>query len=302
VALYLGIDGGGSKTTCAIGDEASVLATVVSGPSNITRVGEARARESLQQAIREACTAAKIEAREVECVCAGVAGAGREEVANIVRKIIAEVIPTKINVTGDMPIALEAAFGTRPGVIVIAGTGSVAYGRNAQGTTARAGGWGYAISDEGSAHWIGRNAVCEALRAADENENIPPLLEKLMQVHGAHSLDEFVRAANANPDFAMFFPVLVDAAEAGDRMAQTILAQAGRELARLAATVLRRLFGGDGSSSPVPVAVAGGVFRHARMVGEVFCDEICKLPRRVDFRREIVEPVWGALEMARRKG
>ena len=72
------------------------------------------------------------------------------------RDIVAEILPTPIEVVGDMLIALEAAFDSGPGVIVIAGTGSIAYGRNRQGTTVRAGGWGFAIGDEGSAHWIGR--------------------------------------------------------------------------------------------------------------------------------------------------
>ena len=151
MAYYLGIDGGGSKTRCAVGDESSLLATVSVGPSNITRVGEARARESLHQAIREACAGAGIEPAQLRRACIGAAGAGREEIANVVRGIVAEVIPGKIEIVGDMQIALEAAFGTGPGVIVIAGTGSIAYGRDADGRTARAGGWGFAVSYEGSA-------------------------------------------------------------------------------------------------------------------------------------------------------
>ena len=168
MAYYLGIDGGGSKTTCAVGDETSLLAMAVAGPSNITRVGEVRARESLHQAIRQACAEAKIDPRQLSRACVGAAGAGRKEIASVVRKIVAEVIPGAVEVVGDMQIALQAALGTGPGVIVIAGTGSIAYGRDAQGKTARAGGWGFAISDEGSAHWIGRAAVGSVLRAVDE--------------------------------------------------------------------------------------------------------------------------------------
>ncbi len=167
MAYYLGIDGGGSKTTCAVGDEVSILGSAVTGPSNIIRVGEVRARESLHQAIRQACAAAKIDPRQVHRACVGVAGVASEDVANAVRKLIAEVIPAEIEVVGDMQIALQAALGAEPGVVVIAGTGSIAYGRDAQGKTARAGGWGFAISDEGSAHWIGRTAVSSLLRAAD---------------------------------------------------------------------------------------------------------------------------------------
>ena len=168
MAYYLGIDGGGSKTTCVVGDESSILATVTVGASNITRVGEAGAREVLHQAIREACRAAGINPQQVLRACIGAAGAGRPEIAGTVRKMVAEIISGEIEVVGDMEIALTAAFGEGPGVIVIAGTGSIAFGRDAQGRTARAGGWGFAISDEGSAHWIGRAAVRAVLRAADQ--------------------------------------------------------------------------------------------------------------------------------------
>ncbi|MFY9908485.1 MAG: BadF/BadG/BcrA/BcrD ATPase family protein [Candidatus Sulfotelmatobacter sp.] len=299
MAYYLGIDGGGTKTTCAVGDETSLLATVVAGPSNITRVGETRARESLQQAIREACAAAGIEVRQIQRACIGAAGAGREEVASAIRKMVAEIVPGEIEVVGDMPIALEAAFGEGAGVIVIAGTGSFAYGRDRQGLTARAGGWGFAISDEGSAHWIGLRAVREALSAADKSTTIPLLLEQLMQVRRERSFDEFVRAANSNPDFAAFFPVVTSMASTGDSTARQVLLDAGVELANLAAVVTGKLFADD--NSPVPLAMAGGVFRHARVVRESFYNQVRSLSHTFALNREIVEPVYGALQMARRR-
>jgi glucosamine kinase len=153
-----------------VGDETSILATAVAGPSNITRVGEVRARESLHAAMRQACrTEAKIDLEQLHRACVGAAGAGREEIASVVRRMVAEVVPGEIEVVGDMQIALQAALGGGPGVIVIAGTGSIAFGRDASGKTARAGGWGFAISDEGSAHWMGRAAVAAVLRSADES-------------------------------------------------------------------------------------------------------------------------------------
>jgi glucosamine kinase len=299
VAYYLGIDGGGSKTTCAIGNETSVLATVATGPSNITRVGESVARESLHTAIREACTATNIAPAELHRSCIGVAGAGRENVAVIIRMIIAELIPGEIEVVGDMPIALEAAFGEGPGVIVIAGTGSFAYGRDRQGKTARAGGWGFVISDEGSAHWVGLRAVREAVRAADKSAARLALLEDLMQVRHASSFDEFVHAANSDPDFAAFFPSVVKMADAGDPIAQQVLTEAGAELANLAEIVMSKLFAKEPA---VPLAMAGGVFRHSSLVREVFYNRVRNLRQRVGLHEVIVEPVLGALGMARKRG
>ncbi|MCU1300150.1 MAG: ATPase, BadF/BadG/BcrA/BcrD type [Candidatus Sulfotelmatobacter sp.] len=310
MAFYLGIDGGGSKTTCAVGDESSQLATAVAGPSNITRVGEVRARESLHQAIREACAAAKIAPQQVQRACIGVAGAGRTEVARTVRTIVAELISGEIEVVADMPIALEAAFGGGAGVIVIAGTGSFAYGRNAQGRTARAGGWGFAISDEGSAHWIGRAAVAGVLHAIDQEQDqrkdaqasatALPLFRGLKAAWKLNSLDEFVRAANSNPDFAALLPAIVAAADAGDALAQRVLSQAGGELSRLAGIVIRRLFTGqDVGSLDVWLSMAGGVFRYSTRVRGAFCDEVRKVYAQVSVNPQVVEPVTGALQMAR---
>jgi glucosamine kinase len=298
VAYYLGIDGGGSKTTCIVGDETSLLATVTAGPSNITRIGEARARESLLEAVRQGCAAAGIDCGEVQRACVGAAGAGREEVASVIRTIIGEVISGEIVVLGDMPIALEAAFGTGSGVIVIAGTGSFAYGRDSQGRTARAGGWGFAISDEGSAHWIGQRAVRETLRAADKSTTMPPLLKHLMQVRHERSFDEFIRAANSHHNFAAFFPAVVSMAEAGDPAARQVLIAAGAELVDLAAVVIGKLF--SDITYAVPLAMAGGVFRHAQLVRETFYNQARDLRQLVDLNTEIVEPVHGALQMARR--
>jgi glucosamine kinase len=310
VAYYLGIDGGGSKTTCAVGDEAHQLEIATAGPSNITRVGKDRAREALHQAIRQSCAASKIDPGQVERACIGAAGAGREEVASAVRGMVAELIPGEIEVVGDMEIALAAAFGTGPGVIVIAGTGSIAYGSDAQGRTARAGGWGYAISDEGSAHWIGRTAVKTLLRAIDQDaqdqENAQsaaealPLFSELKAAWKLNSLDEFVRTANSSPDFAALFPAVVVVADAGDDLAQRVLMQAGAELGELARIVVRRLFAENSSIVPgIPLAMVGGVFRYSSRVRESFWNEVRKFELPTNLNPRVVEPVVGALQRAR---
>ena len=312
MAYYLGIDGGGSKTTCAVGDESSLLATVTAGASNITRVGEAGAREALREAIFGACRTAKINPQQVRRACVGAAGAGRKEIASAVGKIVAEIIPGKIEVVGDMEIALAAAFGEGPGVIVIAGTGSIAYGRDAKGRTARAGGWGFAISDEGSAHWIGRAAVGAVLRAADQagdeeakqDRGWPAgrLFRELKIAWDLDSLPPLARAANANPDFAALFPAVLAAAEAGDAAARQVIAQASGELVRLAEIVLHRLFSDQqlAAHSAVPMAMAGGVFRHAAMIRELFYNGVRAANPDVVLNPEVVDPVDGALQRARK--
>jgi N-acetylglucosamine kinase-like BadF-type ATPase len=305
VPYYLGIDGGGTKTTCAVGDDSQLLASATAGPSNIVRVGEFQARESLQQSVRQACAAAGITPAEVAHTCVGGSGAARPELAAIVRRILAEILPTPIEVLGDIQIALEAAFDNGPGVIVVGGTGSIAYGRNRQGKTARAGGWGFAIGDEGSAHWIGRAAVNAVLRAADPigeaTEARPPdssLACVLQKIWGVSSLIDLARAANSipPPDFAALFPAV---ANSKDEVATHVLTSAGRELAEVASVVIRDLFAVT-EREPVPVAMTGGVFRHAALVREVFYNELRGLDARVQVNPQVIEPVEGALRLARR--
>jgi len=301
VSYYLGIDGGGTKTTAVVGDETRVLARATAGPSNIVRVGAEQARISLEQCVRQACAGAGIVPEQISHTCVGAAGAARPELADVVRKILSEVVAGPIGVVGDMETALEAAFGQGPGVVVNAGTGSFAYGGDSQGNTARAGGWGFAIGDEGSAHWIGRMTVSALLRDADEDPGVADsaFARALEKAWGVSSLLDLARAANAvpPPDFAALFPVVAASAE---KIAHDVLAKAGRELARVAEIVIRRLFA-DGPGR-VPVARSGGVFRHAAIVGDIFYNELRRMEPRAEVSREIVDPVDGALRMARRGG
>jgi len=300
VSIFLGIDAGGSKTTCVVGDETSVLARATTEGSNVIRWGEAEARAQLQEAIQRACASADVKLAHVRRICVGMAGAARPVISSIVKEIVAEIYPDEIEVVGDMVIALQAAFGSKPGVIVIAGTGSIAYGRSKEGQTARAGGWGFAISDEGSGQWIGRNAVSGVMRAQDEDEAAPTGLA-LSILHAWHlqTLDELVRFANASPspDFSNLFPHVLAAADAGDPIARTVLTQAGAELAGLAKIVISRLFE---ESPSVQVAMAGGVFRNAALVRNVFYNSLRSEYPQAVVGATVVEPVKGALELARR--
>jgi glucosamine kinase len=302
VAFFLGMDGGGSKTTCLVGDENSILGRGASAGSNLVRVGEARARESLSSAVAQACADAGITPAEITRACVGVAGAGHAHIRDLVGRVLLELVPTRTEVVGDTVIALEAAFGPGPGVIVIAGTGSVAYGRNVAGQTGRAGGWGFAISDEGSGHWIGRSAVSGVMRAYDEGRadaRPTPLSAGIMRTWGVGTHEQLVLAANATParDFAGLVPAVLRAADAGDALARDVLGRAGLELAGLAKIVIRKLFADAG---PTRLAMAGGVFPGSSLVRQVFYNDVHSEHASVTLNPAVVEPVNGALEMARR--
>jgi N-acetylglucosamine kinase-like BadF-type ATPase len=316
----MAIDGGGSKTTCVVAGENSILGTATSGGSNITRLGEAGVREALLTAVRGACTAAKVHPAQIQSACAGLSGAGRAEVREAVERMLRGVLGGRLTVVSDLETTLQAAFGDGPGVITIAGTGSIAYGRDASGRTARAGGWGLAISDEGSGQWIGRATVSAVLQAHDAGEN-PSLLAKIFSQWDLNSLDELVRHANASPppDFSSLFPLVLEAAEnprpslagagrpqtgsvnepasAKDPLAIEVLQRAGRELAAIACNVMRRLFA---SADSVPVAMSGGVFRESERVRQVFYNGVRAEFPRAQVNPVPVDPLAGALALARK--
>jgi len=297
--FYLGIDAGGTKTRCALGDEITVLATSASAGSNLVRSGAAPSREALHASVREVCAAANISPHQITRICIGAAGGARPQIAVKIRGILAELTTAEVEVAGDMVIALESAFGSGPGVIAIAGTGSIVYGRDAAGHTARAGGWGFAVSDEGSGHWIGRRAVSAILHAHDESKETT-LTTLVLQAFNVQTLDELIPTVNGlpPPEFPRLFPVVLRAAEAGDSLARSLLAEAGAELARLTAIVIRRLI----APAHGPVAMTGSVFRQSAEVRQVFYNILQRDFPGLEIRPDLVNPVEGALARARKAG
>jgi N-acetylglucosamine kinase-like BadF-type ATPase len=297
VAIFLGIDGGGSKTTCVVADESTVLATATVGGINLVRSGEAQARSNLHEVIRQACASARIEPSQITRVCLGTTGAGRPQAREVLQRIVAEVVPAEVQIFPDTVIALYAAFENGEGIVVIAGAGSIAYGRNHRGETARAGGWGYAISDEGSGQWIGRTAVSAALRSHDEGES-SRVFHLVCKAWGLETLDDLIRAANnvPPPDFFALVPHVLEAADAGDAVARAVLTQAGTELATIVKIVIGRIFA---DRPNVPVAMSGGVFRNSPLVRQVFYNSLRSEYPDVKIAPTVVEPVKGALALAR---
>jgi N-acetylglucosamine kinase-like BadF-type ATPase len=289
----------------------------MSGGSNIVRLGETQAKEALHTAVRQVCVTANISPAQISAICIGAAGAARPEIAAKIRTILVELISemapqpalTKIEVVGDMTIALEAAFGAGPGVIAIAGTGSIVHGRDANGRTARAGGWGFAISDEGSGHWIGRRAISAILSAHDQGLETA-LTAMILQAWKLNTIDELVQQANSTPppDFPRLFPIVLRAADEGDSIARDLLTDAGAKLAALAAIVVRRLaLDTPAAMLPVsmppvatlPVAMSGSVFRQSPDVRQVFYNTLQTSLPGLDVRQDIVDPIEGALARAR---
>lgn len=297
MAFFLGIDGGGTKTECAIGDERQVLGTSTASTIKIKKVGKTAAGEALDCAIRTACEQAGISCRELSRVCIGIAGSTIPEVGEWTRAVLKQLVAGEIIVVNDAQIAHYAAFQGGPGVLVIAGTGSNVLGINERGEVGRAGGWGPIISDEGSGFWIGRTAVAQAMRAHDSGRTTN-LLPAVMRAWNLNTLEQVVSMANSNPppDFASLVPEVLRCADDGDGLAREILTSAGNELAQLARIVIRKLWPGKEN---VSIALTGGIFVHSAHIRQVFMNAIRAERPGISVNVDPVHPVMGALEMAR---
>jgi N-acetylglucosamine kinase-like BadF-type ATPase len=295
MALYLGIDAGGTKTDCALSNGAELLGQASGESCKLARVGRARAHDNLQSVVQQACEGARVLSREIGHVCIGMSGASLPEAVLWAQNTIRELTPdATIYVAGDHVIAHRAAFGTSHGVLVISGTGSIAYGRNQQGETMRAGGWGPSISDEGSAYWVGREAVAVALQEYDRG-TVDGLLSVIAQCWKI-APEEVVRVANASePRFAELAGTITTAAEKGGALAQQIVERAGESLAQLANAVIGRLWPEGGV---VPVALAGGVLQSSSIIRNSFREGMKRLRPEAAVSFAYVRPVLGALEIA----
>jgi N-acetylglucosamine kinase-like BadF-type ATPase len=263
--LFLGVDGGQSGTTALIGNETGrVIGAGHAGPCNHARAGEGRerfiaaVRDSVGAALAQIGGVSSAVKRSFEAACFGFSG-GPEDKEDLTRQLVRA---ERYVITHDAWIALEGATAGGPGIIVIAGTGSIAFGRNEQGRAARAGGWGYAFGDDGGAFDLVRQALRAILRQ-EEGWGPPTALRELLlagaEARDAHELmhrcytDEYPRARVAS------LAVLVDrAAGAGDAVAQEILKGAAQSLATLLGAVRGQLFR---PGETVQVSSTGGVFR-----------------------------------------
>jgi N-acetylglucosamine kinase-like BadF-type ATPase len=297
----LGFDGGGTKTECVVADASGkVIGEGRSGPSNPLRCGFDAAFRSLSEAAAEALKTAGLHANNMTSICAGLAGAGRENVVRPVLDFLAQEFPQAVaQVITDYEIALEAAVGAGPGVVLLAGTGSAAYGRNAAGLTARAGGYGPWLGDEGSAFEIGRRAVAAVAWTRDQAAPATSLTQMIPAALGCPDWDELTQRIMKNPDeiFPALFSVVARAAEAEDSAAKEIFFTSAIGLGSLAMIVVRRLGMKDQDFSLVK---CGGVFGHSRMLDALLDSVIASGALRAKVSQLKISPAVGAARIASR--
>jgi N-acetylglucosamine kinase-like BadF-type ATPase len=234
--FVLGFDGGGTKTDCVLMDEAgAILARSQAGPSNPLRVGFGAAITSIREAARQAIALAALPGDAMAAaLCAGLAGAGPPESAEKIHALLTAEFPqSNVQVCTDLALAL-AATGDGPVIVLLAGTGSFAVGRNAAGETARAGGYGSQIGDEGSAYDIGRRAVLTAIHENDRTGADSLLGQRLLRELGCANWSEVKARAQVASDevFPRLFAVVATVAEWIETSTETPDQTAARNAAR----------------------------------------------------------------------
>ena len=302
---FLAIDAGGTKTECVLGDERRELARVQAGSIKRMRVGEQEARRNLTEALDALSRRSGVGLGSISASCVGTSGASVPMVADFIREALATMVAGEVDLCGDEEIAMDAAFEGERGVLVIAGTGSHVAGRAADGRMARAGGWGPTISDEGSGHWIGQQAVCGAFRAINAGKPTA-LIEHIQRHWQLGSLADLVAYANAAPDFASLAPVVAACADAGDPVACDVLRRAGEELAQLGLHVIdhvRELESPLDQKARIPlpeIAVTGSVLRQVALVRQAMEETFLRAHSALTIRPGAIDPVDGALWRARK--
>ncbi len=257
----LGIDAGGTKTVCHLADEKGTLVSEArAAGANLQAAGELQVEKVLHDVMDEA-----IGDRDIvpAAICLGIAGVDRPDDATIVRGIMRRIgFKARVVVVNDALVALEAGVPGAPGVVIISGTGSIAYGRNAAAEAARAGGWGYVLGDEGSGYWIGRAALRAVLRESDHRgpkTALTPLLLRHFGVSQAQNLLHEVYHSNLKPSaIGQLAQCVQQAFTEGDEAAIGILRSAADELEGSGISVARRL-GMIGEA--FTFILSGGIFR-----------------------------------------
>jgi glucosamine kinase len=302
--IVIGVDGGGSKTRVLVGTaEGEVLATV-DGPKSAVSPGQAARSadviaELVTRALNEIAQPGTVFPRVLYC---GVAGTGREEERRALHDALdAKELAEEVVIDSDGLIALYDAFDDRAGILLVVGTGSIAYGRSPAGEIVRCGGWGPAFGDEGSGGWIGRRALGIVAASSDGREPATALLFPILAATGCEEVEDLIpwaAAADARA-FATLAPVVFSTAAAGDQRANALITLAAEELVLHIRALARQLFTDERAA--VAVALSGGLMDRGSPLRKRLEQRLRSAVPGANLRAEEVLPARGALRAAARR-
>lgn len=299
-SIVAGVDGGGTRTRVLLASEDGSELASVEGPASALHPGMATTSSRvIVELVRSARATLGDDEARIAMLCVGVAGAGREnERSELQSALEAEEVAPSVIVTTDAAIALADAFGEGTGILLTAGTGSIAFGRGPTGTTARAGGWGLAMGDEGSGAWIGRQALGIVAASADGREPETALLGPVLAAVGVDDADgliEWAAAANAG-DLARLAPVVLEVAATGDLRANSLVTLAVEELGLHVRALARRLFGDERAA--FPLAFTGGLLTRGSLLRRRLEHRLKSMTPGAQLSTNELVPARGAVRLA----
>ena len=299
--LYLGVDGGGTKTHIVILNEAKeFVCEGFAGASNPLRVGIETAVTNIVKAINAACDSANQSRGDIVSATLGLAGVRRSDLRQRIREgIYKQLHIRKIEVITDAEIALYGSTLGKAGLVVIAGTGSVCIGQNDKGENFSAGGWGPLAGDEGGGAGIARSAL-HAIAKASDGRGKPTILSDLaIDYFRAAHIEDLVVAIYApqidNAKIAGFARFVVEAAKEGDEVAIELVSQAGHELGSAANAVIKKL---KIESRKFPISHVGSIFKAGELLTNPFLETVHKIAPKAYFIEPKLAPAIAAAQMA----
>lgn len=307
----LGVDGGGTSTVAWLADDrGEVIGRGKAGPSNAKAIGVEAARAALDEAIRRAFTDAGCAVTPVAVACFGLAGFDRAEDKRLLEDwSLAADRARRLLLVNDGELVLAAGTPGGNGVAIIAGTGSIAVGKAADGRSARAGGWGHLFGDEGSAYSVALSGLRLAAQRHDGREprcggptaDSDALTERLCQAIGVRGPSEFVTAIYSErfdrTRIAGLAPVVAALADEDPEILRGILEPAGRELARAVLAVAATL---EWREPELPLAMAGGFLLSTPQVSAAMLAHLRDRSGCTVLPSPVPDPVRGALVLAHR--
>ena len=301
---YLGIDGGGTKTHAVITDsQCRVAGEGFGGAANPLRIGLEEAVLHVEQAVADACAQAGIDLRDIDSACAAIAGINHPIHYHTMKDALDEALQVAgLDLVTDARAALEGALDGKAGVVIIAGTGSIAIGVNGEGRQARAGGFGPTLSDEGSGYYIAQQALKAVVSSFDGRSPKTTLAERIcnrLGVADPSDLPGVIYNSDSEPvDIAPLAELVDEAAREGDEVACQILTAAGAELGRLAASVIDKL---ALHSIAFRVACVGSVFRSGEIVLEPLRGAVLSVAPYAEIGPPLHPPAIGAVKLAQKR-
>ena len=299
--LFLGVDGGGTKTLAVIADKnLKVLGEAKTDVSNPLRVGVETAVDNIVAAIDRACDAADKPRSEIAAAQIGLAGVRRADIRQRMRdRLISRLRIKNLEVSTDAEIALYGATGGAAGLVVIAGTGSICCGRNDAGEYAVAGGWGPLAGDEGGGAGIARRALQAVAKASDGRGAKTKLSDLACDYFRAASPEDLAMAIYAptmtNTRIAGFAKFVIQAARDGDKVAFALLDDAGCELGTAANAVIKKL---NLANRKFQIGYVGGIFGAKEMIFEPLLRKVHELAPKAYLAPPQISPAIAAAKMA----